>query len=106
MNPPRQRTDRDGCKMILFVAGDEPNSVRARRNLTRFCEEELESPYDVEVVDVLEDHRPAMTHNIMLVPALVVTGPPPLVILGDLSNKEKLLKALGIPLKQPMHHGK
>jgi circadian clock protein KaiB len=108
MKPPPQVEDRSGRrKLLLFVAGHEPNSLRARENLMKLCETELESSFGLEVVDVLEDHLTALRHNIMLVPALLVPEQPHrTVILGDLSDKERLLDVLGVPAKQAMPYGK
>ncbi len=89
----------DHRKMILFVAGEGLNSVRARENLLRVCEDRLKGRYDLEVVDVLKDYKAALAHNILVTPALLVTEPPPKVtVLGDLSDTSKLLKALQLDL--------
>lgn len=82
-------------KMILFIAGSGPNSVRARDNLQQVCETRLKGRYTLDVVDVLEDTHLALQHGILVTPALLVVEPdPPVTVLGDLADTGKLLKAL------------
>mgnify|MGYP006295437975 CR=1 FL=1 len=81
--------------MVLFIVGEGPNSLRARHNLAQICEDRLKGGYDLSVVDVLEDFESALSYGILVTPALVVEEPRPRVtVLGDLSDTEKLLKAL------------
>jgi circadian clock protein KaiB len=80
---------------LLFVAGDEPNSKLARENLLQLCEQHLHGNHRVEVVDVLEDFQAALDNNILITPTLLVTSPPPAVmVVGTLSDTEKVLAAL------------
>jgi len=82
-------------KMVLFVVGQGPNSLRAQHNLAQVCKDRLEGRYDLSVVDVLEDFEAALSHGVLVTPALVVLEPQPrVIVLGDLSDHEKLLKAL------------
>lgn len=93
--PPEQTMPDEYRKMVLFVVGEAPNSLRARHNLFRICEDRLKDRYELEVVDVLEDFEPALSYGILVTPALVVLEPTPRVtVLGDLSDTEKLLRAL------------
>ncbi len=82
-------------KLILFVAGKGVNSTRAMSNLEQVCEDRLEDCYELEVVDVLKDFSLALEYGIMVTPALVVKEPAPRVtVLGDLSDTDRLMKAL------------
>ena len=82
-------------RLILFVAGEEPNSRAARRNLAEICENELHGRCDVQVVDVLEDFTAAAEHNVLVTPTLLVVEPDPkLTIVGNLSNHAKVRSAL------------
>jgi circadian clock protein KaiB len=84
-------------RLMLFVAGDEKNSRLARKNLQRLCDTELGSDWQVRIVDVLEDFAPALEHNILLTPALLVLAPPPrALIIGNLSDTTKVRRALGL----------
>jgi len=80
----------------LFVAGDEPNSKKARENLTKLCETHLQGEYEVEIVDVLEDFEAALEGNVLLTPALIVLAPEPARIFGNLNDTDKVLGALGL----------
>ena len=81
----------------LFVAGDEPNSRRARENLDRICTEYLTGDCHIETTDVLEDFREALERGIFITPALVVkSSERPITIFGNLSHTGKVLAALGL----------
>ncbi|MGB9628830.1 MAG: circadian clock KaiB family protein [Thermodesulfobacteriota bacterium] len=82
----------------LFVAGDEPNSRKAKETIQRFCESRLKGRYRLDVVDVLEDYRSALENNILLAPTLVILAPPPEVkIIGSLNDGRRISEALGLP---------
>ena len=79
----------------LFVASDEPNSEQARENLTRLCETHLPGRCEIETVDVLEDFRTALENNVLVTPAVIlVAPPPPVTIVGNLSDTKKVLVSL------------
>jgi len=83
--------------MRLFVAGEETNSVIARAELSRICEEHLKGNCRIEVIDVLKDFRPALRENILVTPALIVErAQSRTVIFGNLTDKDKVLAALQI----------
>jgi len=82
-------------RFCLFVAGDESNSKLARENLTKLCEGRLKGHYELEVVDVLEDFQAALDNNVLITPTLLLVAPsPPVMVVGTLSNTEKVLAAL------------
>jgi circadian clock protein KaiB len=83
----------------LFVSGMTPNSRRAIANLRRLCEEELSDQYEVQVINVLERPQLAEDEKIMATPTLIKALPPPMRrVIGDLSNREKVI--LGLDLQQ------
>ena len=87
----------------LYVTGKTPRSDRAISNLRRVCDEELAGKYEMQVVDVLEHPQLAEDEKILATPTLIKEIPPPLRrIIGDLSDKEKVL--LGLDL-QPSSEG-
>jgi len=87
-------------RLRLFVAGDEPNSRMARETLFRLREKYFQHNCDITVVDVLEDYQAALRHRVVVVPALIVEAPPPeRVIVGSLSDEDKVLTALGLTRK-------
>lgn len=81
----------------LFVAGDEPHSKRAKKNLKSLCESRIKGAYEINVVDVLESFTIALEKKIFLTPALIRESPEPAItIFGDLSNTDELVQLLGL----------
>ena len=88
-------------RMKLFVARGELNSRLAVDTVERVCQKYLASRYSLEILDVLEDYRPAMEENVLVVPTLIVYEPPPPIrLVGPLSDPATLLKVLGIPVAE------
>jgi circadian clock protein KaiB len=78
----------------LYVAGQSPKSLRAFANLMRICEQ-LDSRYEVEIVDLLEDPQLAAGDEIVAIPTLVRRLPAPMrKIIGDLSDSDRVLVGL------------
>ena len=88
-------------ELRLYVAGKTPKSILALNNLKKYCEEHLKDQYTIEVIDLLLHPQLAEGDQILAVPTLVKKVPDPVrKIIGDLSNKEKVLVGLDIrPLK-------
>lgn len=86
----------------LYVAGKTPRAITAFENLEKICEEHLAGKYSIEVIDLLKNPQLARGDQIIAVPTLVRKLPKPVrKIIGDLSNKEKVLVGLDIrPLPQ------
>ena len=81
----------------LYVAGQTPKSLAAISNLKSICEEELGGRYRIEVIDLSKNPKLARGDQIVAVPTLVRKLPPPLKkIIGDLSNKERVLVGLNL----------
>ncbi len=78
----------------LFVAGNEPNSMLARANLTTLCETYLQGRYQIETVDVLRDFQTALRDHVLVTPTLKVVAPVQATIFGNLSETAKVLAAL------------
>jgi circadian clock protein KaiB len=84
-------------QMMLFVAGDEHNSMIARKNLQDLCEREIQGRFSLKIVDVLEDFDLAIEFGILVTPTLLVNKPkPPVTIIGNLSDLRKIRAALRI----------
>ena len=87
----------DQWNLRLYVAGTTPKSVAAITNLRKFCEEQLAGRYSIEVVDLLENPKLARSDQIVAIPTLVRQLPTPMrKIIGDLSNREKVLVGFDI----------
>lgn len=84
-------------ELRLYIAGQTPKSVLALKNITKYCRENLEGQYTIEIVDLLVNPRLAEGDQIFAIPTLVRKFPEPLrKIIGDLSNEEKVLVGLNI----------
>jgi len=84
----------------LFVAGEEPNSRNAKKELSEFCSEFLNDRAEIRIIDVLEDYHAAIDNKVVVIPTLIVDSPAPgAIIIGSLTNREKLLAALGLTEK-------
>ncbi len=81
----------------LYVIDDTPSSKKAVTSLESLLEDEFKGLYSLEVVDILENPQLADKENIFATPTLVRAVPPPLArIIGDMSNREKVLAGLGL----------
>ena len=84
-------------QLRLYVAGQTPKSVTAFANLKQLCEEHMHGQYHIEIIDLLQHPELAQQDQILAIPTLVRRLPPPLrQIIGDLSNREKVIVGLEI----------
>jgi circadian clock protein KaiB len=90
----------------LYVTGTSPRSKQAIANLQHICEEELEGRYQLQIVDVLEHPQLAEDEKILATPTLIKQLPLPLRrVIGDLSDKEKVLFGLEVRAVVPPSTG-
>jgi circadian clock protein KaiB len=81
----------------LYVTGKTTNAEVAIANLRRICDEELQGKYELHIIDVLERPDLAETDKILATPTLIKRLPPPLRrVIGDLSDKHKVLLGLDV----------
>jgi circadian clock protein KaiB len=84
----------------LYVSGMTPRSRRAIRNLQKLCDEYLPARHDLEIIDIYQQPALAKGAQIVAVPTLVKTLPPPLRrVIGDLSDPGRILLVLGVVKK-------
>jgi circadian clock protein KaiB len=82
----------------LYVTGATPKSQRAIDNIKAICEEHLKGQYELEVIDIYQQPSLAKGDQIIAAPTLIKKLPAPLrKLVGDLSNKERVL--LGLDLR-------
>ena len=85
----------DTWKLRLYVTGQRPTCVRALANLQRICAHWLPGRYHIEVIDLLQNPRQAADDQIVAVPTLVKSHPPPVrKIVGDLADDDRLLAVM------------
>jgi circadian clock protein KaiB len=81
----------------LFITGASPNSARAVANIRQICETYLKGKYKLEIVDVYQQQEIAEKEQLIALPLLIKKQPLPVRrLIGDLSNKQKVLTELGI----------
>jgi circadian clock protein KaiB len=81
----------------LYITGATPNSTRAVRNIKDICELHLKGRYELVIVDIYQQPELAQQEDLIGVPTLIKRRPG-LVrrLVGDLSDYDRVLKALGI----------
>ena len=87
----------DQYVLRLFVTGMTPRSARAVKNLRAICDECLDGRYDLEVIDIYQ--QPVLTkgEQIIAAPTLIKKLPLPMRrIIGDMSNRERVMAGLDI----------
>jgi circadian clock protein KaiB len=91
------RTDVAHFRLRLYVNGNSPRSTRALQNIKALCEERLNGRYDLEVVNIHQNPKLLKPAQIVATPTLIKSLPLPIrTIIGDLSDKERVLIALEI----------
>jgi circadian clock protein KaiB len=79
----------------LYVAGDAPNSTRARANLDRLLHDVDPSCYRLEVIDCLAEPLRTLEDGVLVTPTLIrVDPPPPHTVVGTLSALDRVADAL------------
>lgn len=82
----------------LYVTGLTPRSTRAIKHVRAVCEQHLAGHYDLEVIDVYQTPARILEDQIVAIPTLVKCAPAPVrLMVGDMSNRERLLAGLGLP---------
>ncbi|GAB5375768.1 MAG: circadian clock protein KaiB [Acuticoccus sp.] len=84
----------------LYVTGRTPHSQSAIENLRQICAQRAHNEYAIEVIDVLEQPHLAEREKIVATPTLVRRLPEPVrKIIGDLSDRERVLIGLDLPVR-------
>ena len=88
---------KDKHLLRLYVTGSTSRSIMALTNLKKICEEYLEGKYELEVIDLFQYPSLAKDEQIIAAPTLIKKLPLPFRrIIGDMSDKEKVLLGLDI----------
>jgi circadian clock protein KaiB len=97
------KTARQAKKYVLrlYVAGINPKSSLAIRNVTAICEERLKDHYDLEIIDIYQQPMLAKGEQIIAAPTLIKKLPQPLRrFIGDMANKDRILVGLDLQPKK------
>ena len=96
--PPSANSSNDDYVFRLYIVGGAPNSIRALANLFALCHKHFPARHNIEIVDVLKEPLRALAEAILVTPTLVKVSPAPeQQIIGNLSEEEEVLRALGLP---------
>lgn len=92
-----EKRPEDVYVLRLYVSGMTPHSARAVRNLQAICAEFLEGRYDLDVIDIYQQPVLIAGEQIIAAPTLIKKFPLPMRrIIGDLSNRERVLRGLDL----------
>ena len=81
----------------LYIAGNNLRSQMAVENVKKICEEYLKGRYELDVVDIYQDHSKNPVDLVLAAPTLVKKLPLPLrKVIGDMTRKEKVLVGLDL----------
>ena len=84
----------------LYVSGMSPKSMEAIENIKKLCDEHLNETFELEIVDIYKHPEVAAEQHIVFSPSLIKHLPlPKKTLIGNLSDTEKVIKALGISFK-------
>lgn len=84
-------------KLRLYITGHTAFAERAIANIRRICEDDLGDRYEMELIDLMEDPEAGEAQQIIATPTLIKQLPPPLRrVIGDLSDRERVLAGLDI----------
>ena len=95
-----ERKLRDGItfELCLYVAGTSIHSLRAVEAINRLCKGVLKDCCRLCIIDIYETPELAGKAQIVAVPTLVRVEPLPVrKLVGDLSDRGRLLRFLGFP---------
>ena len=99
-------TPRKTYILKLYVAGNTPNSMRALKTLRNILETEFLGVYALKVIDVLKNPQLAEEDKILATPTLAKILPPPVRrIIGDLSDRERVLIGLDLLYEELSEEG-
>jgi len=84
----------------LYVTGMTPRSQKAIESIKEISEEHLAGRYDLEVIDIYQQPERAQEAQVVATPTLIKQLPLPLrKLIGDMSDKDRVLVGLGIQKK-------
>jgi len=83
--------------LTLYIAGQTQKADRAIENINKYYQEHIQDGYTLEVIDLKKHPELASSEQIIAIPTLIRKLPAPVrILVGDLSDKEKVLVGLNI----------
>jgi circadian clock protein KaiB len=99
-NIPRVITD---SKLVLqlYVSGMSLKSMEAIGNIKKICSELMEDSFQLEIIDLYKHPELASEQQIVFSPSLIKRLPlPKKILVGTFSDTEKVIRGLGITIKE------
>ena len=91
----------DKLILQLYVSGMSQKSMEAIENIKALCDEHLKDAFELEIIDLYKNPEVAADQQIVFSPSLVKLAPlPKRTMIGNFSNSEKVIKVLGIKVKE------
>lgn len=90
-------SDSERYVLKLFITGRTERSENAITTLRQICRDTLNNRYELLIIDVLEHPNLAEEDRILATPTVIKELPPPMrTIIGDLTEKERVLVGLNL----------
>jgi len=84
-------------QLKIYVVGNTPKSEQLVSNLQKILREALNGLFRLEIINIFENQGKVEEAGIFATPTLIKTSPgPERRVFGDLTDKEKVLFALGL----------
>ena len=102
MNEPAQESHHEWRPPLPALSRRGRTQLRPRAGQSlRHLPKTLPQSHRIEVIDVLKEPLRALAETILVTPTAVKVSPEPeLQIIGNLSDEEEVLRALGLPQKE------
>jgi len=85
----------------LYVSGMSLKSMEAIENIKRICDEHLQGAFELEIIDLYKHPELASEQQIVFSPSLIKQLPlPKKTLVGTFSDTEKVIKGLGLRIKE------
>ncbi|HTB23988.1 MAG TPA: circadian clock KaiB family protein [Puia sp.] len=92
-----------GNKLVLqlYVSGMSVKSMEAIGNIKKICSELMEDSFQLEIIDLYKHPELASEQQIVFSPSLIKRLPlPKKTLVGTFSDSEKVIRGLGITIKE------
>ena len=90
----------------IYIAGHTPKSELTYNNLLSICQQYLGGKCVINVIDLSKNPRIAVEKQIMAIPTVIRTKPEPQrILIGDLTNIERVIAKLDIKSYQLQRQG-
>ena len=85
----------------LYVSGMSQRSMEAIENIKRLCDMHLKDAFELEIIDLYKNPEAAGEQQIIFSPSLIKQFPlPKKTLIGNFSDSEKVIRGLGIKIKE------